>query len=130
MLAFFLSDHLPFAARRGVSHAPFSGTEPLLAAVGPLSAAPVAADGPAGCDPVRHHLCAGGHTAGGEPLHRPGHLRRGTLRSGSPCAAHHWPRPSRATRQPLPAHPPRLPPRARPRPRPGGPHDTANPTPR
>src|SRR5258708_12273931 len=93
MPSLFLSDHLPFAARRGVSHAPFAGTEPLLAAVGPLSAAPVAADGPAGCDPVRHHLCAGGHTAGGEPLHRPGPLWRGYARSDPPAPADHSPAP-------------------------------------
>ena len=55
---------------------PLSGIEALLAAVGPLSAPPVAAHGLAGCDPVRHHLCAGSHTAGGELLHRSGHLRR------------------------------------------------------
>ena len=51
------------------THSHVSHTEPLLAAVGPLSATPVAADGLAGGHLVLHYRCAGGHAAGGKPLH-------------------------------------------------------------
>src|SRR5258705_2927256 len=86
-------DHLPLALRRGVSPAPFSGAEPLLATAGTLSGASVAADGPAGRDPVRHRRCAGSRAAAGEPLHRPGHLYWAAGRPDLPGAADHRPGP-------------------------------------
>src|SRR5687768_5917165 len=45
--------------RRGAAYAFARDTAALLAAVSPLSAARVAANGPAGGDPVRDHRCAG-----------------------------------------------------------------------